>query len=70
MTGSLGTLTYIVMAGVFALEGRVIKETKMHEYVLGAVGVIPLLVLGLMLCVWPPWGRRGAFDWVGPSHVG
>jgi ACS family hexuronate transporter-like MFS transporter len=55
VTGTLGAAAHLSLAlVVYPIEGRVCDLTGSYEPVLGAVGVAPLLALGLLVWLWPP----------------
>jgi ACS family hexuronate transporter-like MFS transporter len=54
VTGTLGASAHIALAIIYPIEGFINKKTGTYEYVLGGIGVCPLLALALMLWKWPP----------------
>ena len=55
VTGTLGASAHFSLAAMYQLEGWVCDTTHSYEWVLGGVGVFPLLALGVMLVLWSPW---------------
>jgi MFS transporter, ACS family, aldohexuronate transporter len=54
VTGTLGFCAHFSLAGLYRLEGWIGDVTGSHEWVLGGVGVFPLLALGVVIWLWPP----------------
>lgn len=52
VTGTLGASAHIALALIYPIEGFINKRTGTYEYVLGGIGVFPLLALALMLWKW------------------
>lgn len=57
VTGTLGFCAHISLFLAYPLEGWICDRTRSYEWVLGAVGVFPIVALGVMLLVWPPWSE-------------
>jgi ACS family hexuronate transporter-like MFS transporter len=55
VTGTLGASAHLALAATYPLEAWIRKTTGSYEWVLGGVGVFPMLALGALLIVWPPW---------------
>lgn len=53
VTGMLGISAHFTLALVYQLEGRICDLTHTKEWVLGGVGVVPILTFGLLLVLWP-----------------
>jgi ACS family hexuronate transporter-like MFS transporter len=54
VTGTLGAAAHFSLAGMYRLEGWICDATHSYEWVLGGVGLFPLLALGVILVIWPP----------------
>ena len=54
VTGTLGACAHLSLASIYPLEGWVCDATGTYEWVLGGVGVFPLLALVVMAWLWPP----------------
>ncbi len=54
VTGTLGASAHLSLAVVYPVEGWICDVTKSYEWVLGGVGLCPLVALGVMLWLWPP----------------
>ena len=54
VTGVLGACAHLSLFVVYPIEGWICDATKSYEWVLGGIGVFPLLALGAMLWLWPP----------------
>ena len=54
VTGTLGASAHLSLAAVYPVEGWICDVTKSYEWVLGGVGLCPLVALGVMLWLWPP----------------
>jgi MFS transporter, ACS family, hexuronate transporter len=55
VTGTLGACAHLSLAIVYPIEGWICDTTGSYEWVLGGIGVFPILALGAILLVWPPW---------------
>ena len=55
VTGTLGAGAHLSLAAVYPLEGWICDRTHSYEWVLGSVGLFPVLALGVLLWLWPPW---------------
>ena len=53
VTGTLGAGAHFSLAAIYPLEGLICDRTGSYEFVLGGIGVFPLIALGLMLVLWP-----------------
>jgi ACS family hexuronate transporter-like MFS transporter len=53
VTGTLGASAHISLAAIYPVEGWICQATNSYEWVLGGVGVFPLLALALLLWLWP-----------------
>lgn len=53
VTGTLGACAHLSLSATYPVEGWVCRETRSYEWVLGAVGVFPLLALVLIVWLWP-----------------
>jgi MFS transporter, ACS family, hexuronate transporter len=58
VTGMLGLVTHSSLAAIVYFEGMICKRTHSYEWVLGAVGIVPVLAFGLLLWLWPPRRER------------
>lgn len=54
VTGTLGATAHLSLALTYPIEGWICRATGSYEWVLGGVGVFPLLALFAMLVLWPP----------------
>jgi ACS family hexuronate transporter-like MFS transporter len=54
VTGTLGASAHLSLALIYPLEGWICDKTGSFEWVLGGVGVFPLLAFVAMLILWPP----------------
>lgn len=54
VTGTLGACAHLSLFVVYPVEGFICKETGSYEWVLGGIGVFPLLALVVMAVLWPP----------------
>jgi ACS family hexuronate transporter-like MFS transporter len=54
VTGTLGAFAHVSLALIYPIEGFINKRTGTYEWVLGGIGVFPLLALVLLLWKWPP----------------
>ncbi len=56
VTGTLGFCAHMSLAAMYQLEGWICDVTQSYEWVLGGIGVFPIIALGVMLCFWsdPP----------------
>ena len=54
VTGTLGACAHLSLFVVYPIEGYICKATGTKEWVLGGIGLFPLLALALMLRLWPP----------------
>lgn len=57
VTGTLGASAHISLAVIYPVEGWVCDVTGSYEWVLGGIGVFPLLAFGVMYALWPPRPR-------------
>jgi ACS family hexuronate transporter-like MFS transporter len=55
VTGTLGASAHLSLAAMYRLEGWICDRTHSYEWVLGGIGVFPMLGLVAILLVWPPW---------------
>lgn len=55
VTGTLGASAHLSLAIVYPIEGWICDKTGSYEWVLGGIGVFPLMTLGVILVLWPPW---------------
>jgi ACS family hexuronate transporter-like MFS transporter len=55
VTGTLGASAHLSLAATYPLEGWICKITGSYEWVLGGIGVFPMLALVVIITVWPPW---------------
>jgi MFS transporter, ACS family, hexuronate transporter len=55
VTGTLGACAHLSLFVVYPIEGWICDATKSYEWVLGGIGVFPIIALGVILLVWPPW---------------
>lgn len=53
VTGTLGACAHLSLFVLYPIEGKICDLTKSYEWVLGGVGVFPLLALAAMLWLWP-----------------
>lgn len=53
VTGTLGASAHVSLALIYPIEGFINKQTGTYEYVLGGIGVFPLLAFALMMWLWP-----------------
>ena len=60
VTGVLGAFAHLSLFAVYPVEGWICDETHSYEWVLGGVGLFPLVALGVMLWLWPPKGEAAA----------
>ncbi len=56
VTGILGACAHGALAVTYPMEGWVCRATHSYEWVLGGIGVFPLLALLLVLWLWPKDG--------------
>jgi ACS family hexuronate transporter-like MFS transporter len=54
VTGTLGCCAHLSLAAIYPIEGVICDATGTYEWVLGGVGVFPLIALGIVLWLWPP----------------
>ncbi|MDY3556438.1 MFS transporter [Gemmata sp. JC717] len=54
VTGVLGACAHLSLAAVYPVEGLICVMTGSKEWVLGGIGLFPLLALVVMLVLWPP----------------
>jgi len=54
VTGTLGAVAHLSLALIYPVEGWICDKTQSYEWVLGGVGVLPLLAFGLLLWLWTP----------------
>jgi ACS family hexuronate transporter-like MFS transporter len=54
VTGTLGASAHLSLFVVYPIEGWICDATKSYEWVLGGIGLFPLLALAAMLALWPP----------------
>jgi ACS family hexuronate transporter-like MFS transporter len=52
VTGTLGASAHLSLAVMYKIEGRISDATDTYAWVLGSVGVFPLLALLALLLVW------------------
>jgi ACS family hexuronate transporter-like MFS transporter len=57
VTGTLGASAHLSLAAMYRIEGWISDVTGTYEWVLGSVGLFPLLALGMIFWLWPPWGE-------------
>jgi len=57
VTGTLGASAHISLAAIYPVEGWLCDATGSYEWVLGGIGIFPLLALCVMLWLWPPEKR-------------
>ena len=43
------------LAAMYQVEGWICDRTHSYEWVLGGAGLFPLLALGAIFVLWPPW---------------
>jgi MFS transporter, ACS family, hexuronate transporter len=55
VTGMLGASAHFSLSVVYPIEGWICDATGSYEYVLGGIGVFPLVALCVILWLWPPW---------------
>ncbi|MCI0699788.1 MAG: MFS transporter [Planctomycetia bacterium] len=55
VTGTLGACAHLSLATVYPIEGWICDVTGSYEWVLGGIGIFPLIALGVVLWLWPPW---------------
>lgn len=64
VSGTLGATAHVTLAALYPLEGWLCDATGTYEWVLGGIGVCPLLGLAAMIWLWPKTGpvqpERGA----------
>ncbi|AWM39657.1 putative sulfoacetate transporter SauU [Gemmata obscuriglobus] len=60
VTGTLGACAHLSLAAVYPVEGLICVATGSKEWVLGGVGLFPLLALMVMLVLWPPGPESAA----------
>jgi ACS family hexuronate transporter-like MFS transporter len=53
VTGTLGASAHMSLAGLYKLEGWICDKTGSYEWVLGGIGVFPLIALVVVLRLWP-----------------
>jgi ACS family hexuronate transporter-like MFS transporter len=53
VTGTLGAFAHGALAATYPVEGWLCRATGSYEWVLGGVGVFPLLALLLLVWLWP-----------------
>jgi ACS family hexuronate transporter-like MFS transporter len=56
VTGTPGAFAHGALAATYPVEGWVCRATNSYEWVLGGVGVFPLLALVLIVWLWPRTG--------------
>ena len=54
VTGTLGASAHLSLAIMYPLEGWICDRTGSYEWVLGGVGVFPMLAVVALLWLWPP----------------
>ncbi|MFM8275136.1 MAG: MFS transporter [Gemmata sp.] len=54
VTGVLGAFAHLSLFAVYPIEGWICDRTKSYEWVLGGIGVFPLLAFATMFALWPP----------------
>jgi ACS family hexuronate transporter-like MFS transporter len=57
VTGTLGASAHLSLAAMYQIEGLICDATRSYEWVLGGVGLFPLLALGMILWLWSPWAE-------------
>jgi ACS family hexuronate transporter-like MFS transporter len=55
VTGTLGFCAHLSLAAIYPVEGWICDATGTYEWVLGGIGIFPLIALGVVLWLWPPW---------------
>ena len=61
VSGTLGACAHLFLSlVVYPIQGRVVKQTGSYDEMLAVAGMFPLLAVGLILWLWPPWGKRSA----------
>lgn len=58
VTGTLGFVAHTSLGLIYNLEGWICDRTGSYEWVLGGVGLAPILAFSLLLVFWPPWQRK------------
>ncbi len=53
VTGTLGASAHLTLAVLYPIEGLICDATGSYAWVLGGIGVFPLLALGVLLWLWP-----------------
>jgi MFS transporter, ACS family, hexuronate transporter len=60
VSGTLGAVAHYSLALIYPVEGWICDKTRSYEWVLGGVGVLPLIALVLLLWLWsPPSNKNG-----------
>ncbi|HEY1190797.1 MAG TPA: MFS transporter [Gemmata sp.] len=67
VTGTLGACAHLSLFVVYPVEGYICKATGSKEWVLGGIGLFPLLALVVMVKLWPP--TRKAEDTNEPARI-
>lgn len=60
VTGTLGACAHVSLFVVYPVEGQICYATGSYEWVLGGIGVCPLLALVVMFALWPPRSEPAA----------
>ena len=53
VSGTLGAAAHISLAMIYPMEGLISDLTRSYEFVLGGVGVAPMLAFVFLLWKWP-----------------
>lgn len=54
VTGTLGAFAHLSLFAVYPIEGYICQATGSFEWVLGGIGLFPLLAFVAMFALWPP----------------
>ncbi len=65
VTGTLGFVAHTSLGVIYRLEGWICDRTHSYEWVLGGVGVFPILAFCLLLWFWSPRRDRAAKEAIG-----
>jgi ACS family hexuronate transporter-like MFS transporter len=58
VTGTLGLIAHGTLALAYPLEGKICDITHSYEWVLGGVGIFPIIAFCLLVWFWPPRKER------------
>ncbi len=53
VTGTLGASAHLSLAVLYPIEGWVCDVTHSYEWVLGTIGLFPILGFGILIVLWP-----------------